>query len=169
MSDGASFGFLGEEFLTWLWFRLETEGGDFDIDGGRSVGISFDDYLRLAPAGEQETTQTLRAGTPTRTAEARAGLQNGRRLQEAKLVTALGELQWQFVLDGTTMTLRSIKLPDDDPELGGPEEKSRERAANFVLIHEIVEQVYAQFLRLRLQPSYLQQEAEAQANWMASS
>ncbi len=133
MSDSASYSFLGEEFLTWLWFRLETEGGDFEISDDRSIGISFDDYLRLAAAGEEETTQTLRAGTPTRCAEAATGLRNGRRLQEAKLIVAMGELQWQFVLDGTTMTLRSIKLPEDDDEANSPTEKSIESAAKIVL------------------------------------
>jgi len=28
--------FLGEEFLTWLWFRRETEGGEFEL-GDRTV------------------------------------------------------------------------------------------------------------------------------------
>ena len=168
MSDGSSHAFLGEEFLTWLWYRLETDGGDFEVDGGRAIGMSFDDYVKFAPAGEDETTQTLRAGTPTRTAEAAAGLRNGRRLQEAKLVLALGDLQWSFVLDAPSMTLRSVKLPDDDPEAEGPEDKSRERAANFVLAQHLVEQVYEQFLELRLQPSYLGELAERQANWMAS-
>lgn len=168
MSENSSFGFLGEEFLTWLWFRIETEGGDFEVSHGRSIGVSFDDFLCLAPAGDEETTQTLRAGTPTRTSEARAGLRNGRRLQQAKLILALGELQWQFVLDGPSMTLRSIKLPDDDPESNEPGDRSRERAANFALVHELLEQVYGQFLRIRLKSSYLSNEGEAQAHWMAS-
>ena len=162
------YAFLGEEFLTWLWFRLETDGGDFDLGNGRSVGVSFDDYIRLAPAGDEETLQTLRAGMPSRSAEAAAGLRNGRRLQEAKLIIALGELQWSLVLDGPTMTLRSIKLPDDDPEISEKNEKSSERAANFILIQEIVEQIYALFLRIRLRPDYLTSDAERQAQWMSS-
>ncbi|HIE70972.1 MAG TPA: hypothetical protein EYP98_12805 [Planctomycetes bacterium] len=32
-------GFLGEEFLTWLWFKWETDGGEFTLSGGRIVGI----------------------------------------------------------------------------------------------------------------------------------
>lgn len=168
MSDAASFGFLGEEFLTWLWFRLETEGGDFDIDRGRSIGVSFDDYIAFAPRNDDDTQHTLRSGTPSRSAEAATGLKNGRRLQEAKLVIALGELQWQVVVDGATMNLRSIKLPEDDPDCEGPADKSRDRAANFALVQELVEQIYREFLRVRLRPEYLKSDAEAQANWAAT-
>ncbi len=163
-----SYSFLGEEFLTWLWFRLETRGGDFDLGEGRAVGVSFDDYLQLAPGDGDGTFQTLRDGKPSRSAEAAAGLRNGRRVQEAKLIVAMGELQWSLILDATTMTLRSIKLPDDDPEASGPEDKNRDRAANFVLLHEIVEGVYHEFLRVRLEEGYLEGEAEAQATWMTS-
>ena len=60
------------------------------------------------------------------------------------------------------------ELPDDDPEAAGPEEKSRERAANFLLVQEIIEGVYREFLQVRLRPDYLSTEAEAQANWMSS-
>ena len=42
MSDNAGFAFLGEEFLTWLWFRIESEGGDFEV-GRESIGVILDD------------------------------------------------------------------------------------------------------------------------------
>ncbi len=35
-ADGSeTHGWLGEEFLTWLWFRWETDGGEFTLPGGR--------------------------------------------------------------------------------------------------------------------------------------
>ena len=73
-----SHGFLGEEFLTWLWFRWETQGGEFTLSGGRVVGVALDDFLTFAALNEDETEQTLRRGLPTRTAEARTALRQGR-------------------------------------------------------------------------------------------
>jgi len=166
MTDVATHAFLGEEFLTWLWYRIETDGGDFELDGGHAIGVSFDDYLALAPRDDDETVQTLRSGTPTRSLEAAAGLRNGRRLSSAKLIVALGELQWQLVLHGESMGLRAIKLPEDDPEAESAEERSRERAANFALIHDLVNGLYREFLRVRLRADYLSEDGERQANWM---
>jgi len=168
MSTPGSHWFLGEEFLTWLWFRLETEGGDFDLGNGRAVGVSMDDYIEFAARDDDETEQVLRKGLPTRSAEARAGLRTGHRLKKAKLIVALGDLQWSLTLEGATLGLRSIKLPEDDPEATSREERDRERAAHFLLLHEIVGQLYREFLRVRLRPEYLHSEAEAQARWMAT-
>ncbi|MGA1608479.1 MAG: hypothetical protein ACO4CT_15950, partial [Planctomycetota bacterium] len=70
MSDASNHGFLGEEFLTWLWYRLETEGGDFDLGQGTVIGVAMDDYLEFAPLDEDETLQTMRKGMPTRSPEA---------------------------------------------------------------------------------------------------
>ena len=90
MSAADPLGFLGEEFLTWLWFRIETEGGDFDLGRDRHVGVSFDDFIAFAPLDNDETEQTLRKGSPSRCAEAAAALRNGRRLTRARLVLAPG-------------------------------------------------------------------------------
>jgi hypothetical protein len=168
MVDRDGFGFLGEEFLTWLWFRLETDGGDFDLGDGRSVAVSLDDFIAFAPGEDDETEPTLRKGTPSLTAEAGAALRHGRRLSRARLLIALGDSQWRVTLDGSTMTLRSIRLPDDDPEAESAEDRARERAANFLLVHDIVAALYRTFLRVRLRPEYLAQEAHRQAAWMAS-
>lgn len=169
MSDATSFGFLGEEFLTWLWYRLETEGGDFDLGDGHVVGVSLDDFLAFAPRDDDETEHTLRKGVPSRSSSARAALRAGRRLRRAKLVLAKGELQWSFVLDASCMGLRSIKLPDDDEEAEGPAERSLDRAANFLLLHELVTRLYREFLRVRLRREYLGSDGERQAAWMAGS
>lgn len=169
MNDAASFGFLGEEFLTWLWCRLENEGGDFDLGDGYAIGVSLDDFLAFAPRDDDETEHTLRKGVPSRSNATRAALRAGRRLQRAKLILALGEHQWSFVLDAASMGLRSVRLPDDDPAAESPIEKSRERIANFLLLHELVTRLYREFLRVRLRPEYLREDGEKQAAWMAGA
>ena len=160
--------FLGEEFLTWLWFRLETEGGEFDIGSGRTVAVSLDDLIAFAPSETDETELTLRRGLPSRTREAAAGLRNGLRVRRARLIVALGSQQWQLTLDGGRMCLTGVRLPEDDPEASDAAERSRERAANFLLLQEIVAQLYREFLRIRLRPDYLRRDAERQATWMAT-
>ncbi|MBK8975202.1 MAG: hypothetical protein IPM29_04710 [Planctomycetes bacterium] len=166
--DGASHAFLGEEFLTWLWFRTETEGGEFELGAGRVAAVSFDDLLEFAPLDDDETEHTLRKGMPTRSVEARAALRTGHRLRRARLVVAHGQLVWQLVLDGASMQPRSVRLPEDDEEAESMEERSRERAANFLLLNELLGLLYREFLRIRLRPDYLGSDAERQARWMAS-
>ncbi|MBX3464544.1 MAG: hypothetical protein KF830_15350 [Planctomycetes bacterium] len=167
--DGAeTHGFLGEEFLTWLWFRWETGGGEFTLPGGRVVGVALDDFLSFAAPSDDETEQTLRRGLPTRTAEARTALRQGRRLRKARLLVAEGARQWTTTLDAPTLTCSGVRLPDDAEECESDVDRTGDRAANWLALHEIVQALYATFLRERLRPDYLQTAGAEQATWMAS-
>ncbi len=166
--DAASHAFLGEEFLTWMWYRLDTKGGDFDVGAGRSIAVAIDDFLAFAPRDDDETEQTLRKGLPTHSQEARTALRNGRRLRKAKLIVAEGPMQFGATLDGTSMCLSGIKLPDDSEDCESQEDRNLERAAHFLHVHELVGQLYDLFLHDRLRPDYLGSSGELQAQWMAS-
>lgn len=161
-------GFLGEEFLTWLWFRWETDGGEYTLSGGRVVGVALDDFLAFAAPDEDATEQTLRRGLPTRTAEARTALRQGRRLKKARLLVAEGSRQWSATLDAPTLSLGGVKLPDDAEECESDTDRTADRAANWLALHEIVQALYAHFLQQRLRPDYLKTAGEQQARWMAS-
>lgn len=161
-----TFGFLGEEFLLWLWFKWETEGGEFTLHGGRIVGIAIDDMLAFAPKSADEHQQTIRRGLPTRTAEARTGLRQGHRLAKARMILAEGARQWTFTLDAEHMVLSGVKLPDDAEECESAEDRTADRASNWLAIHEVLGELYALFLRVRATTAW-NEEAESMAAWMA--
>ncbi|MBL8750021.1 MAG: hypothetical protein JNK78_12730 [Planctomycetes bacterium] len=161
-------GFLGEEFLTWLWFRWESDGGEFTLSGGRVVGVALDDFLAFAAPDEDSTEQTLRRGLPTRTAEARIALRQGSRLKKARLLVAEGSRQWSATLDAPTLALSGVKLPEDAEECESDVDRTADRAANWLALHEIVQALYTQFLQQRLRPDYMKTAGEEQARWMAS-
>jgi hypothetical protein len=157
--------FLGEEFLTWLWFKIETDGGEFALPG-RVVGVAIDDLLQFAPKGDDDSEQTIRHGLPTRTAEARAGLRQGHRLAKARLLVATGTQQWSIVLDAARMGCSSTKLPEDDEECESAEDRTACRAGNWIALHDIVAALFQAFLTVRLGPLWLKKEAAAMAAWM---
>jgi hypothetical protein len=165
--DGDAQGFLGEEFLTWLWYRVETEGGDFEV-GRESIAVLIDDYIAFAPHEADETEQLLKKGLPTRTVEARAGLRSGRRLRRAKLLVARGEDEWSLVLDGPSMALQNIRIPaDSEDAANNPVDRKNERVEHFLDVHDLVFGLYELFLRDRLRPEYLATSGAEQAAWMS--
>lgn len=166
-SDQATHGFLGEEFLTWLWFRWETDGGEYDLSAGRRIGVALDDFLAFAAPSDDETEQTLRRGLPTRTAEARTALRQGHRLKKAKLIVADGSRQWVATLDASTMTLTGVRLPEDAEDVESAADRTADRAANWLALWETLMAVYGLFLRERLDAGYRAGAGEQQANWMA--
>lgn len=168
MSRADPLGFLGEEFLTWLWFRIETDGGEFDVGHEQQIGVSFDDFIAFAPRDDDETEHILRKGSPSRCVEASAALRNGRRLTKARLIVAQGEDVYSLILDGPTMDLLSVKLPDDDPDAESADERSAARIQGFITLRRYVARLYGVFLRERLDPNYLEARGAEQATWMAS-
>lgn len=160
--------FLGEEFLTWLWFKWETDGGEFTLPGGRVVGIAIDDMVVFAAADADATEQTLRRGLPTRTAEARTALQQGSRVRKARLIVAEGSRQWTVTLNGGSMQFGAVKLPKDAEEVESEADRTADRAANWLALHELVAALYAKFVALRAAPEWMKTEAAAMADWMQS-
>jgi hypothetical protein len=159
-------GFLGEEFLTWLWFRWESIGGEFTLGGGRVIGVAIDDLLVFSPRSDDETQQTLRRGLPTRTAEARTALREGHRLAKARFLVAEGSRQWVATIEGATLRC-SAKLPEDAEECESDVDRTADRAANWLALHEIVAALFARFVDVRVGEGW-NEEAARMARWMAS-
>ena len=171
--------FLGRDFLTWLWFRCEAEGGEFDLggrDGAGRTAVMIEDALALASVDEDGSVMTLRKGTPTSRPEAASALAAGMTLKKARLFVARGAREWQFSLDGETLDLSGLKTPevdDRDDVPGGeaeageggdekaekkPKKKDDDEALDDLAekllqaeeARDVVEGLYKQFLGLRL-------------------
>lgn len=158
-------GFLGEEFLLWLWFQTEHGDGEFSMTRQRTIGVAIDDML-MFPAPPDETQLVLRHGQPTRSESARAALRGGRRVGVARLIIAEGERQWVATLDGECMAFRSVRLPDDAEECESDSDRTADRAANWWGAVELLELLFAKFLQSRLAPNWADTEAARIGVWM---
>lgn len=158
------FSFLGEEFLLWLWHHCETADGTFELPDQSAVGVALDDFLCLGDANPDETEQTLRRGLPTRSAEATAALQAGKRVKRARLLIAEDGRQWSVVLDHE-LRLRSVRCEAEDKEEAG--DVSAARIAGFLRLGEIVDGLYHRFLTARLMPGWHKDTAPRIRRWIA--
>src|SRR5690242_11767747 len=103
-ADPKAQSFLGREFLTWLWFRCEADGGTFELpprgaasdaarprkkddepEPDREVGVVFNDYVSLVSDGDEREENILKKGSAHRSAEARMALLVGKLVAAAKL------------------------------------------------------------------------------------
>ena len=156
--------YLGCELLLWLWWKWETDGGEFSIPSG-IVGIAIDDRVEFE-AGDDETSMVLRHGLTTQSAEARTALRNGRVPTKARLLVAKGNLQWTVTLDGASLALGSVKLPEDSEDCESAEDRTAERAGNWLGLHALVEQLFDKFMGDRVSMAWAA-KARDLAEWMA--
>ena len=168
MSEAEDRSFLGEDFLTWMWFRSETGKASFELPGHHSIAVMLDDFLTFGNAENEEMVQTLRHGLPTKAPEAGVALRSGRRLASASLIVAEGDEQWAFMLDARKMDYLSVKCPESDEDAidASAHGDDTSRIQSFLRLSEIMDGIYRIFLAQRLRKEYETQTLPAIRNWV---
>jgi hypothetical protein len=115
LSDETHSGTIGENFLTWLWYFQEERGGTLPPSRLGEFALLIDGPLVLACEGGCALESTIRKGTPTISAEAKAALLVGKKLRKAKLLLARGKgEEWSVTLDANEFVFRSLKVPEGE-------------------------------------------------------
>ena len=159
-------GFLGREFLTWLWFKAEGNEGIFKL-GERYIEVYFDDKLTLEALGDIKETNVIKSEAPTETEEARASLQSGKHVAEARLRVVAEQKQWAVTIKADNLAMGSLKIPgilskeDDD--------KVYERLYLIEEAEDIIDELFASYLTLRLDADQWSLEVNAMRQWVANA
>ncbi len=163
------FQFLGEEFLTWLWYvidndfkllrQLDEDLGALEI-GNRMVLVN----RRNRDGGETVTIRGDHAGMD----EGLLTLRKGGMVAEMHLLYKTGDHEWQFNLKGESLNLSSLKVPAtgrvesrDDIE-GAVIEKIDLYSKAVGLINRL----YGHFIKLRLGNDWHRYVVPSVRNWI---
>ena len=104
----------GRDFLTWLWYFSEEEGGEVDVKGYEKFSMMIDGPLSFISDGEGSFETVVRKGNPLRSAEARAALNVGKKLKKAKIVFCRADEVWSTSFDADNFTFSSLSLPEGE-------------------------------------------------------
>jgi hypothetical protein len=104
--------FLGNEFLTWIWFTIENDEDtirrcDPDIE---SLDVGNRMVLEHRWANGIETVAIK--GDAAGLEEGLLALSKGAQVTEINLIYKSGSLQWQFSLKGESLSFSGLKLPE---------------------------------------------------------
>jgi hypothetical protein len=163
--------FLGEEFLTWLWYVIEKDQDlikNFDKDFvALEIGNRMVFENRRKESGERITIK----GDGASLEEGILTLKKGALVTELNVVYKSVELTWQFTLKGESLNVSSLNLPNTDvPE-------SDEDLEGFVLekiflydkILKLLENIFTHFVKLRLSNRWQNKMVPNIRNWIQSA
>jgi hypothetical protein len=157
--------FLGREFLTWLVFHAETDGGSFDGDDEvPAFAIAFGGRLTLRSPAGMVTDMVLKGPAPVGSADLRYALAGGLAVKEAELRLEQGDRGWSFALAAENFDLKRVKLPallDEENDDPGDERMQLLGALEAALRH-----AFAHFLALRLKPAWTKSVVPAIRAWL---
>jgi hypothetical protein len=106
--------FLGQEFLTWLWYVSEEEDPP-QLEDGRSVRVSLGDRLVLGPAQGAEGTRVTVRGQEVSLAEARQALRRGKLVEAMRVGLEMEGEEYWLNLNAAELAISSLKLPPVAP------------------------------------------------------
>ena len=136
----------GREFLTWLWFRADTQNGRVDLPGRRELGVLLEGPLTFTHEGKGAHAALLKKGEPVNSIEAKTCLLGGKKLKEAKITFALDdENVWSFGLEADQFLIRGLKLPQGEGALDSFS-RFQQRMVNLEQWREIFLELFGTFV-----------------------
>jgi hypothetical protein len=148
VKDPASPCYLGNEFLLWLWFVLETEGDALTLRDGSQVTAMFSRTLALDCPRAISGNETIRSDSPIKLPEARRAIQAGKLPRQAGMILVRHDQQYELTLQAETLAVSGAKLPQI--EEGEARVKLEERVGQLRHLIETVDLLYDAFLKRRL-------------------
>ena len=135
---------VGDDFLTWLWYHAETQGGMIGKDS--EFAVLFEGPLTFVHEGMGAHETILRKGMPTASLEAKQALTAGKKLRKAKLTVARGEDVFSFNLDSLEWVFSGMKIPTD--KTLDPISRFQARVLAIEQLLQVLVGVYGEFLSL---------------------
>ncbi len=167
--------FIGQEFLTWLWWKSEERGGAINLAGQGDIIVVFEKHMLLEYGEADYNERLICSGLQTELKEARTGLRTGKKLEQARLQIVKDEMEYNLTLGATFFEFRNVKLPKtehsdattnpSDTEMEGA---VLERIYLFEELVKIVNDLFRMFLEVRTSPQWMEELARVRT-WVHAS
>lgn len=155
--------FVGSEFVTWLWFKSELFEGEFTRPDGSPVQVWLDSQLLLRAASDATEKVQFSGVAPSASLEAKLALRGNKIPQRARVCIRHDPKEFSFVLDAETFGFGSVKLPALLTQEG--DEQFLERMELLQELFELFNEVYAEYLGLRITPLWEKEFVPAVMAW----
>ena len=146
--DEASRDFLGNEFLLWLWFKLDADDDTLPLSDGSEVAALLARTLVLECPRGQTGRETISSDGPARLPEARRAIQAGKLPRKAGLTLVRHDRQYELTLQAETLAVSGGRLPA--PEEIDDRARLEERVTTLRHLLETLDLLYDSFGRVRL-------------------
>lgn len=163
-------GILGQDFLTWLWFRSDVAPSFFRTDDGQPFQVSME--KRVTVTGyvgfDRETTAMTSSYEGAPLTEARLGLRRGKKVTSALIHLTKDDFGFDVSVKAADFSLNSLKTPkidkpdrDDDPDA-----LFLEKVFLIETAVTLLDSLYRQFLGLRLDEGKWKKTMDEMMKWM---
>ena len=159
---------LGQDFLTWLWFRSEKNGWLFSTQDGE-VNVYLEQKLSVRGGAGDNVEKAVVSGPHAEFTEAKLGLKNGKLVDKALLRLERDGATWTVLLNADDFSLSSLKTPKIETRLEEGDDPDAPFLEKMLLLEQcmdFVDELYRQFLTVRLSTNWTD-ELRTFRDWLA--
>ncbi|WP_319543714.1 hypothetical protein [uncultured Pseudodesulfovibrio sp.] len=153
---------LGQDFLTWLWYKTDNENVLFSLKDKRTFTLHMEQKLSVQ-GGEGETKATATVSSPAgELSEAKTGLGTGKKVSKAQLLFSMDQDDWLVSVNASDFGISGLKTPKiatKDDEGDDPDAKFLEKMFLLERCLEMLDIVFTQFLNLRMSKAWNEEAA----------
>ena len=162
------FKFLGDEFLTWLWFVIDQDSSILKKMDPELTSLEIGNRIVLKKRNKKAAERITIKGEDADLDEAMLALKKGALVAEFNLIYRSAQQKWQFTLKGESLNLSSLKTPQIAP----PESQDDLEAAVLEKIFlydkilQFLEKLYKYFIKLRISNKWEGREIALIKKWI---
>jgi hypothetical protein len=161
--DETSRDFLGNEFLLWLWFMLDSDHDTITLGDGSQVALMLTRTLVLECPRAQTGKETISSDAPTALPEARRAIQAGKLPRKVGMTLVRHDQQYEITFQAETLALSGARLPA--PEESEERARLEERVTQLRHLLETLDLLYDTFLQTRTTDAWSKELARMQ-KWL---
>lgn len=162
------FKFLGDEFLTWLWFVIEQDRSLLEKLDPELTSFEIGNRIVLKKRRKKAVERITIKGEDADLDEAKLALKKGALVAEFNLIYRSAQQKWQFTLKGESLNLSSLKTPQTAPPEGPDDLEAMvlEKIFLYDKILQFLEKSYKHFIKLRISNNWQFRETALIRKWI---
>ncbi len=163
--------FLGNEFLTWLWFVIEKEGRLIENPEQEPVLLSIGNRISFENRLNDDSVETITIkGDDAGLEEGVLSLRKGSLVTELNLVLKIGDGEWRFNVKGESLNFSTLKHPETAPSETKDDRDGvvLEKAYLYNKAIDMVDHMFKKFMTLRISEQWQTDVVPRMKEWIAS-
>ena len=162
------FRFLGDEFLTWVWYHIDTRQEVFRSADPDCTTLEIGNRIVLENRRGKSVERISIRGDEAGLEEGKLALTKGALVTELSLVFKTGEHVWSFSVKGESLNVSALKTPG--PSQPQSQEEMEifliDRAGQLNKILLFVQNLYTLFIRARVSGTWNSKSVPAIKKWV---
>jgi len=144
--------FLGNEFLTWLWFAIDNRAALPKGPDGHPAELHIGNRMALENYRNEAVERVTIRGDQAGQEEGKLALRKGAVVTEVNLIYKSGHEEWQFTIKGESLNLSGLKTPEAGQIESGEELEGRALESVYLIEKAValVGTLYETFIQLRI-------------------